>query len=75
MTCLPIGCRPARPGYGWLSEETPDSSERLARERLWIVDPIDGTRDFARGRIGLVHRRGAGRAWPAHRRCGLSPGP
>ncbi|MGL4294486.1 MAG: inositol monophosphatase family protein, partial [Aestuariivirga sp.] len=35
--------RPARPGYGWLSEETPDSAERLARERLWIVDPIDGT--------------------------------
>lgn len=36
----------ARPGYGWLSEETPDSAERLSRERLWIVDPIDGTLDF-----------------------------
>ena len=41
--------RSARPGYGWLSEETPDSSDRLARERLWIVDPIDGTSDFAQG--------------------------
>jgi myo-inositol-1(or 4)-monophosphatase len=39
----------ARPGYGWLSEETPDGAERLGRERLWIVDPIDGTSDFAAG--------------------------
>ena len=36
----------ARPSYGWLSEETPDSTDRLACERLWIVDPIDGTQDF-----------------------------
>lgn len=36
----------ARPGYGWLSEETPDSAARLSCERLWIVDPIDGTQDF-----------------------------
>jgi len=36
----------ARPEYGWLSEETRDSAERLQRERVWIVDPIDGTRSF-----------------------------
>ncbi len=36
----------ARPGYGWLSEETADHPERLATRRVWIVDPIDGTRAF-----------------------------
>jgi myo-inositol-1(or 4)-monophosphatase len=38
-----------RPAYGWLSEETADSEERLGRERVWIVDPIDGTRSFVEG--------------------------
>ncbi len=38
-----------RPEYGWLSEETADSRERLARDRVWIVDPIDGTRSFIQG--------------------------
>lgn len=33
----------ARPDYGWLSEETPDTTERLSRQRIFIVDPIDGT--------------------------------
>ena len=37
-----------RPGYGWLCEETPDDGRRLAHERVWIVDPIDGTRAFIR---------------------------
>jgi myo-inositol-1(or 4)-monophosphatase len=39
----------ARPGYGWLSEETEDGPERLGAERVFIVDPIDGTRAFAAG--------------------------
>jgi myo-inositol-1(or 4)-monophosphatase len=39
----------ARPGYGWLSEETADAPARLAAERVWIVDPIDGTRAFLKG--------------------------
>jgi myo-inositol-1(or 4)-monophosphatase len=39
----------ARPGYGWLSEETPDHTDRLDRERVFIVDPIDGTRAFIDG--------------------------
>lgn len=40
----------ARPGYGWLSEETADRPDRLAAERVWIVDSIDGTRSFIAGR-------------------------
>ncbi len=36
----------AFPDYGWLSEETRDSPERLTKERVWIVDPLDGTREF-----------------------------
>lgn len=35
-----------RPHYGWLSEESPDDSRRLTCDRVWIVDPIDGTRSF-----------------------------
>jgi len=38
-----------RTGYGWLSEETEDQPERLRCGRLWIVDPIDGTRAFLAG--------------------------
>ncbi len=40
------------PAAGWLSEETVDNAERLLVPRLWVVDPIDGTRDFVRGRTG-----------------------
>lgn len=39
----------ARPDYGWLSEETPDSVDRLAVDSVFIVDPIDGTRAFIAG--------------------------
>ena len=35
-----------RPDYGWLSEESVDNPSRLDAVRLWIVDPIDGTRAF-----------------------------
>lgn len=50
------------PDYGWLSEESADRPDRLERERVWIVDPIDGTRSFIRRRpefaisVGLVER-------------------
>lgn len=37
---------------GWLSEETIDNAARLACDRVWVVDPIDGTRDYIRGRPG-----------------------
>lgn len=40
----------ARPDYGWLSEETADSPERLERQRTFVVDPIDGTRAFVAGK-------------------------
>ena len=40
------------PDAGYLSEETTDSSARLGKSRIWLVDPIDGTRDFIRGRAG-----------------------
>lgn len=40
------------PDAGWLSEETVDNADRLAKSRLWVVDPIDGTRDYLRGRDG-----------------------
>jgi len=36
----------------WLSEETADDFARLGKRRLWVVDPIDGTRDYLRGRPG-----------------------
>ena len=38
------------PRAAWLSEETEDDRRRLACERVWVVDPIDGTRSFAEGR-------------------------
>lgn len=40
----------ARNDYGWLSEETEDNRERLGNERVFIADPIDGTRGFINGR-------------------------
>ena len=36
-------------GEGWLSEETADDLERLDKECLWVVDPLDGTREFVQG--------------------------
>lgn len=40
------------PSAGWLSEETADDPERLDKGLIWLVDPVDGTRDFLRGRSG-----------------------
>jgi myo-inositol-1(or 4)-monophosphatase len=41
----------AGPDHGWLSEETEDNPARLSTRRVWVVDPIDGTRAFLAGRI------------------------
>jgi len=47
-------------GEGWLSEETEDDLSRLDRRRVWVVDPLDGTREFVTGipewcvSVGLV---------------------
>ena len=37
------------PEDGWLSEEDGDDSRRLASSRVWIIDPIDGTKEFIEG--------------------------
>lgn len=44
--CIQRMVREAFPADGWLSEETKDSHERLSRRRVWIVDPLDGTKEF-----------------------------
>lgn len=51
----------AFPQAGWLSEESLDDGERLQREWVWIIDPLDGTMEFIRGidefavSVALVH--------------------
>lgn len=47
--------RSARPEYGWLSEETPDGPGRLSAGRVFILDPIDGTRAFIDGNPDFAH--------------------
>ncbi len=42
--------RQARPDYGWLSEESVDEPARLGKTRIFVVDPIDGTVAFMKGR-------------------------
>ncbi len=54
--------RQARPDYGWLSEETDDDPDRLTRDTVFVVDPIDGTRAFLAGKntwcvsVAVVHK-------------------
>jgi myo-inositol-1(or 4)-monophosphatase len=49
-----------RDGEGWLSEETVDGPSRLTKRRVWVVDPLDGTKEFLAGipewciSIGLI---------------------
>jgi len=38
-----------RDGEGWLSEESADDQSRLFKSRVWVVDPLDGTREFVAG--------------------------
>jgi len=49
---LKLRLRAIDPEAGWLSEETADTAARLDTSRVWVVDPIDGTRDYLRGRSG-----------------------
>src|SRR6201998_2088806 len=52
-----------RDGEGWLSEESVDDASRLGKRRVWVVDPLDGTREFVQGipefcvSIGFVENR------------------
>lgn len=39
-----------RPGDAVLSEESPDDRKRLANRRCWVIDPLDGTREYGEGR-------------------------
>lgn len=45
--------RKARPTYGWLSEETKDNPSDRSQGRVFVVDPIDGTKDFVKGETGF----------------------
>ena len=45
----------ARPDYGWLSEESEDNADRLNRDTVFVVDPIDGTRSFKEGSRTWAH--------------------
>ncbi len=38
-----------RDGEGWLSEESVDDASRLSKKHVWVVDPLDGTREFVKG--------------------------
>ncbi|MGH6811801.1 MAG: 3'(2'),5'-bisphosphate nucleotidase CysQ [Methylocella sp.] len=74
------------PEAGWLSEETEDTSARLSKDIVLVVDPIDGTRSFMRGhgawaiaialveqgrpRIGVVHAPALGETYVAVRGAG-----
>ncbi|UCF19445.1 MAG: 3'(2'),5'-bisphosphate nucleotidase CysQ [Gemmatimonadota bacterium] len=73
---------------GWLSEETADNEERLALDRLWVVDPLDGTKEFMKGLpeysvaialvesgsplLGVVHNPATGETYSAGHGLGAS---
>ncbi len=76
------------PDAAWLSEETADDAARLSAARVWIVDPIDGTRDYLRRRsgwcvsvalvedgvpvLGILAAPGRGEMWAAERERGAT---
>jgi myo-inositol-1(or 4)-monophosphatase len=78
----------ARPDHGWLSEETEDGPARLKTRRVFIVDPIDGTRAFLGGQptwaisaalaeagevvAGVVHMPALGKTYAAGRGAGAT---
>ena len=76
----------ARPGYGWLSEETADDAARLTCRRVWVLDPLDGTGGYLRGErefctalalvengepvLGIIHAPALERTWTAAKGAG-----
>ena len=61
-----------RPGDGFLSEEAADDQSRLDNNRVWIVDPLDGTKEFATGRQDwAVHIALVEDGVPTHAAVGL----
>ena len=61
-----------RPQDGMLSEEASDDLARLKKDRVWIVDPLDGTKEFATGRQDwAVHIALVENGIPIHAAVGL----
>ncbi|AKE41863.1 3'-phosphoadenosine 5'-phosphate phosphatase [Corynebacterium kutscheri] len=61
-----------RPHDGFLSEEAADNPERLGKDRVWIIDPLDGTKEFATGRQDwAVHIALVEHGIPTHAAVGL----
>lgn len=61
-----------RPDDGFLSEEAADNRARLTKERVWIIDPLDGTKEFATGRQDwAVHIALVENGIPIHAAVGL----
>lgn len=61
-----------RPGDGFLSEEATDNSSRLRKDRVWVIDPLDGTHEFATGRQDwAIHVALVIDGQPAHAAVGL----
>ncbi|MHA2788436.1 3'(2'),5'-bisphosphate nucleotidase CysQ [Corynebacterium sp. S7] len=64
--------RQHRPDDGFLSEEAADNPARLSKDRVWIVDPLDGTKEFATGRQDwAVHIALVENGVPTHAAVGL----
>ncbi|ANR61919.1 hypothetical protein C627_04665 [Corynebacterium glutamicum ZL-6] len=61
-----------RPNDGFLSEEAADNPDRLSKDRVWIIDPLDGTKEFATGRQDwAVHIALVENGVPTHAAVGL----
>jgi 3'(2'), 5'-bisphosphate nucleotidase len=83
--------RQQRPDDGLLSEESKDTEERLSKSRVWIVDPVDGTREYGEERadwavhvglavdgapvLGAVALPGAGKILSTHAPISVPPAP
>lgn len=63
----------ARPDHGWVSEETEDDPARLDADRVFIVDPIDGTRAFVAGERTWAHSLAIARAGRVTAACVYLP--
>ncbi|WP_435419251.1 3'(2'),5'-bisphosphate nucleotidase CysQ [Parerythrobacter aurantius] len=66
--------RAERPGDGLLSEESRDTAERLGKRRVWIIDPLDGTREYGEGRSDWAVHVGLAIEGAAHTGAVALPG-
>lgn len=86
--CIRARLAAAFPDDGWLSEETRDTADRLGRRRVWVVDPLDGTKEFIRRipefcvcvalveagqpRLGVIYNPVREELFAAERGCGTT---